>query len=132
MARPQGGRVIVGFIGEIDVRVDRAGGLHTLHFRLEHDFRVALIIIGEVERADGIVLRLGRPQFGGHGAEVGQRPAGFVADIVRRDAVRFRDTAGEVVVGHEELDGGELFQRHDAPVLEEVQNGEGAFGIGVK
>ena len=37
-----------------------------------------------------------------------------------------------MVVGHEELDGGELFERRDAPILVEVQNGEAAFCVGVE
>ena len=132
MAYPQRGRVVVGFIGEIDVRIDWSGRLHSLDFRLEHDFLFSLTIIGEVKRADGIMLRLVGPQRGGHGAEVGKRPAGFGSDVIRRDAVRLRDAAGEVIVGYEELDGGELFEWREAPILIEVQNGETAFRVGVE
>ena len=89
-----------------------------------------------------VALTLGKlePVGHGHGAEVGERPE--VAGTVHgTDAAGLGGAQGQVVVGPEELDGGELLEGHVSPVLVEVQNrqlglltrleGEREVGLGV-
>ena len=105
---------------------------------LEEVLVAAVGVLGLV--AVALILGKLEPVGHGHGAEVGERPE-IAGTVHGTDTAGLGGTQRQVVVGPEELDGGELLEGHVSPVLVEVQNrqlglltrfeGEREVGFGV-
>ena len=67
-----------------------------------------------------IVLRLSRPEGGGHCSVVGKSGA---AGFKRNDTVGFRNTGRKVIIGNVELNRGDLLSGEDTPILIQVKCG---------